>query len=276
MSKVQHESLPAVLAGKDVLVKAKTGTGKTLGFLIPAIEILSKQKAAGKGGPILVLSPTRELAQQIQKEASSLCAFNGFTTTILVGGTNMNSEASRLRSPCDIVVATPGRMVAHLRDTRGFAESIKQTKVFVLDEADRLLDMGFSKDIEAIIGYLGKDRQNLLFSATVAPSIRDVAKKTMRSDYQIIDTVGDEVEQTHDHVPQRVMQAPLDQQLKVIVQLLEQHKAQNPTHKIIIFFPTARQTAYYASVFNNIGLNCLEIHSRKSQANRTKTSEEFR
>ena len=300
MTQVQHESMPDILRGADVLVKAKTGTGKTLAFLVPSIEVLIQEKAkvalANRARPgscpparILVLSPTRELAQQIVKEATALCAFHNIGCVLLVGGTNMNSEANRLKRACeghsDIIVATPGRMLAHLKETEGFAEQVKGVKVYIMDEADRLLDMGFKRDIDQITNFLNKrnaaalgQRQTLLFSATVAPEIREIARQTLLPGYKSIDTVGEEVEQTHSHVPQRVMCAPLDQQLRVIVQLIEQHQQQQSAgnFKIILFFPTARQTGYYASVLNSVGLPTLEIHSRKSQGHRTKVSEQFR
>lgn len=305
MTVVQHESLPDILRGIDVLVKAKTGTGKTLAFLVPSIEVLIKERsrvelanrAQGReqGRPvvvppakILILSPTRELAQQIVQEATSLCTHHSIGCVLLVGGTNMNSDVRALartgEGHNDIIVGTPGRTLAHLKETPGFAEQIKGVKVYIMDEADRLLDMGFKKDIDQITSYLNQrnsnafgKRQTLLFSATVAPEIREIARTALLPGYKVIDTVGEEVEQTHSHVPQMVMCAPLEDQLKVIVQLLEQHKAANPEgYKIIMFFATARQTGYYASVLNSIGMPALEIHSRKSQGHRTKVSDQFR
>ena len=298
MTQVQHESLPDVLLGNDVLVKAKTGTGKTLAFLVPSVEVLLKERvrveqanrnSGGQSIPpakVLVLSPTRELALQIMTEANALCTFHNIGCTLLVGGTNMNSEVKALNRGegfTDIIVATPGRMLAHLKETDGFADKIKGVKVYIMDEADRLLDMGFKRDIDQITNFLNKrnpahgKRQTLLFSATVAPEIREIARHTLLPGYKSIDTVGEEVEQTHAHVPQRVMCAPLDQQLRVLVQLLEQHQQASPDgYKVIMFFATARQTGYYASVLSQIGMPCLEIHSRKSQGHRTKVAEQFR
>ncbi len=153
MTRVQDESLPEILKGHDALVKAKTGTGKTVGFLVPAIEVLIKEKRrTGNNLPapkILILSPTRELAQQIAAEATALCTFHNMGITLLVGGTNMGSDVRALNRPSegnsDIIVATPGRLVAHMNETAGFAEKCKGVKVFVMDEADRLLDMGFKR-----------------------------------------------------------------------------------------------------------------------------------
>ncbi len=166
MTRVQQDSLPEILKGHDVLVKAKTGTGKTVGFLVPAIEVLIKERhrvskidrsqARQNGQPndfpvprILILSPTRELAQQIAAEATAICTYHTMGVTLLVGGTNMGSDVRALNRAVegnsDIIVATPGRMGAHLKETAGFAQQMKGVKVFVMDEADRLLDMGFKK-----------------------------------------------------------------------------------------------------------------------------------
>jgi ATP-dependent RNA helicase MSS116 len=292
MTRVQHDSLPEILKGHDALVKAKTGTGKTVGFLVPSIEVLIREKARvrnDRNAPaprILILSPTRELAQQIAAEAAALCTFHNLGITLLVGGTSMGGDVRSLNKVVegnsDIIVATPGRMVGHLEETNGFSQQMKGVKVFVMDEADRLLDMGFSKDISKITGFLnhreaihGK-RQTLLFSATVSPEIQQIARSTLQHGYKFIDTVGEEVEQTHAHVPQQVVTVPLEQQMRAIVSILEEQKRINADYKMILFFPTARQTGYYAAILNSIGMKVLEIHSRKSQAQRTRTSEEFR
>lgn len=154
----------------------------------------------------------------------------------------------------------------------------------ILDEADRLLDMGFTRDIDVIKSYLNKrnskvhgNRQTLLFSATLSKEIKEIAAALLLPGYQQIDTVGDEAEQTHTHVPQLVMEVPLGDQLATTIRLLEMHKALNPAgYKIMLFFPTARQTAYYAALLAGVGMPCLEIHSRRSQSQRTKASDEFR
>ncbi|KAJ1405091.1 P-loop containing nucleoside triphosphate hydrolase protein [Ochromonadaceae sp. CCMP2298] len=290
MTEVQHQSLPEVLQGHDVLVKARTGTGKTLAFLVPAIEVLIKERNRAAPEPrVLILSPTRELAQQIAAEARTLCTHHKIGVLLLVGGTNMASDQRALlrtgAGQNDIIVATPGRMLGHLQETAGFADACRGVKVFVMDEADRLLDMGFKNDMDKIVKYMDKrdtvtygQRQTLLFSATVAPEIRQIAKTSLLPGYKMIDTVGEEVEQTHSHVPQYVTTVPLKQQVEALVQLIEQHVVEqgDKGFKIILFFATARQTGYCAEVLNALGLNVLEIHSRKSQGHRTRVSEEFR
>ena len=312
LTEVQQESLPEVLRGYDVLVKAKTGTGKTLAFLIPAIEMLLRERqriadaqsarargGAGGGGAasslaespapkIMILSPTRELAQQIAQEANTLCTFHSIGSVLLVGGTNMAADVRALKKEgpgkSDIIVATPGRLLAHLQETQGFAEQCKGVKFLIMDEADRLLDMGFKRDIDQIMSFLNRrdsarlgPRQTLLFSATVSAEVRQVANTALLPGYKTINTVGEDEEQTHAHVPQRVMAVPMEHQLEVLVKLIEAHVATNPeNYKIILFFPTARQTGYYANVLNCTDLKVWEIHSRKSQAHRTRVAEQFR
>lgn len=294
MSKVQHLSIPECLTGKDALVKAKTGTGKTLSFLIPAIDALlaAKQQPVpvGQQAPrLLVLSPTRELASQIQAEAKLLSTFHRIGVLLFVGGTNMNSDVRNINKPSDgysdILVATPGRLVAHINETPGFATQMMGVRIFVLDEADRLLDMGFEKDLAQINNCLNKRptslpaRQTLLFSATVSKEVQKIANAALRKGHCYVDCVGEEgeEEQTHAHVPQHVMTVPMANMLRASVHAIEQHIAANPKdYKIIVFLGTARETQYYANLIGQLGLDCLEIHSRLSQSKRTKCSDEFR
>lgn len=156
----------------------------------------------------------------------------------------------------------------------------------ILDEADRLLDMGFKHDIDKIAMHLQAKsdialatptRQTLLFSATFAPEVKTVANTFLRPKYKIIDTVGDDVEQTHSHVPQHIMTVPLHQQQDMLYHLLKQHMNKNKdSYKVMVFFPTAMQTAYMAKLFSLLDMNVLEMHSRKTQGYRTKTSDQFR
>jgi ATP-dependent RNA helicase MSS116 len=231
MTRVQAEAIPEVLKGNDVFVKSKTGTGKTLAFLIPGIEMLLKElqrhakdeRAAGRGDSsvpsnasplLLVLSPTRELAMQIAEEAKTLLTFHRLNVLTLVGGVDVSRDVRALTSkPFDIIVATPGRLLMHLEDSPGVARRLASVKFLVLDEADRLLDMGFKRDINKISSYLPssspsenkKARQTLLFSATFSDEIKEVVSKFLRKQYSVIDTVGQEVEQTHQHVSQKIL-----------------------------------------------------------------------
>ena len=239
MTQVQAATLPVILDGSDVIAKAKTGTGKTMvrcggwlrvvryawlglvygfihpppslstqhqttqAFLIPCVEQLAKGKDPPRLGNIsvLILSPTRELAQQIETEARNLLTFHqrprALRCDIVYGGTNINAERKRVvqRAP-DILVATPGRLIDHLENSN-LGPSLSKLRVLILDEADQLLDMGFRPAIEKIIGYLPRDRQTLLFSATIPKGVQEVAGLALKKDHKFIDTVGKEDHDTN-------------------------------------------------------------------------------
>lgn len=297
LSKVQAATLPGLLEGKDVFAKAKTGAGKTLSFLIPAVEQLMKAPAApGHRIGILVVSPTRELAQQILAEALNLLKFNRMTAMTVIGGTNINGEKQRMthngRIAVDILVATPGRCVDHLESTPGFAQALAATRVLVLDEADRLLDMGFKPQLDKIIGALppsGAGRQTMLFSATVPEGVKQVALRCMRAGYAMVDTVGNEEPQTNASVYQEVLVVPSTSVVPALTRTLAHIARSDPNHKVIVFFTTARITGYLAGIFEKMPIpgsrpgapgpsrfNIVEMHSRKSQGYRTSAAERFR
>ncbi len=204
MTQVQAATLPVILEGHDVIAKAKTGTGKTMAFLIPCVEQLAKQGARLGNVSVLVLSPTRELAQQIEAEARNLLTFHqkprALRVDIVYGGTNINAERKRVvqRVP-DILVATPGRLIDHLENSN-LGPSLQKLQVLILDEADQLLDMGFRPAIEKIIGYLPRDRQTLLFSATIPKGVKEVAGLALRQSHKFVDTVGKEDHDTNTQV----------------------------------------------------------------------------
>lgn len=195
---------------------------------------------------------------------------------VFVGGVNVSRDRTRLaQGSISVLVSTPGRLIDHLQNTHGFAKTLSHVNVVILDEADRLLDMGFKPDIERILSFLPptNKRQTLLFSATVPPSITAIAKDALNPNYVRLDTTGlasDDSGSTHMHVHQDMLCTGLSETIPaigaVIRQEIESSRAQG--YKIIVFFPTARTTAYMASVFSAAGLNVVEIHSRKSQAYR--------
>lgn len=271
--------MPACLSGVDVLARAKTGTGKTLGFLIPSIERLARTPGGVQSGAVhvLVLSPTRELALQIAKEAAALLTHHsGLGVQCVYGGTNMRSEQTRLGSSrCDVLVATPGRLVDHIQNTPGLVQRLSHVRVFVMDEADQLLDMGFKDAVDTICGALPAGRQTLLFSATVPPSVRGIAQKALRRDHVFVDTVGDDSPHTAAQVKQCYVVAPFEGQIPMLVHLVRA-AAVTDGHKVLCFFPTARQAQFHAELLNAMGTPVLEIHSRMSQAQRERASAAFR
>ncbi|GMI98455.1 PIGMENT DEFECTIVE 340 [Hibiscus trionum] len=283
MTVVQEATLPAILKGKDVLAKAKTGTGKTVAFLLPSIEIVSKLPPVDrdvKRPPIhvLVICPTRELASQAASEAKTLLKYHpSIGVQVVIGGTRLALEQKNLQAnPCQILVATPGRLRDHLENTAGFATKLMGVKVLVLDEADRLLDMGFRKDIERIIASVPKQRQTLLFSATVPQEVHQICHIALRRDHEFINTVQEGTGDTHSQVRQMHMVAPLEKHFSLLYVLLKEHIADDVDYKVLVFCTTAMVTKLVADVLRELNLNVREIHSRKSQSYRTKVSDEFR
>ncbi|OEL30630.1 DEAD-box ATP-dependent RNA helicase 25 [Dichanthelium oligosanthes] len=263
MTEVQEATLPIILQGKDVLAKAKTGTGKTVAFLLPAIEVLStlphQRNQLRPPINLLVMCPTRELAIQVAVEARKLLKYHrSLGVQVVIGGTRLTQEQRSMQAnPC-------------------FSTRLKGVKVLVLDEADRLLDMGFRRDIEKIIASIPRERQTLLFSATVPEEVRQISHVAMKKDYKFINTVKEGDEETHAQVSQMYMVAPLDQHFSILYDVLKKHVAEDADYKVIIFCTTAMVTKLVAEVLSQLKLNIREIHSRKSQSARTKVSDEFR
>ncbi|CAL5195964.1 unnamed protein product [Lathyrus oleraceus] len=283
MTLVQEATLPAILKGKDVLAKAKTGTGKTVAFLLPSIEVVVKSLPIDRGQkrtPILVLviCPTRELACQAAAEATKLLKYHPtIGTQVVIGGTNLSSEQKHMQAnPCQILVATPGRLIDHIENTAGFASRLMGVKALVLDEADHLLDMGFRKDIEKIIAAVPKQRQTLMFSATVPDSVHQVCNIALKKDFEFISTVQEGTEETHSKVHQMHLVAPLDKHFSLLYVILKEHIADDVDYKVLVFCTTAMVTRLVSDLLGRLNLNVREIHSRKPQSYRTRISDEFR
>uniref|UniRef100_A0ACD6A0Y1 Uncharacterized protein n=1 Tax=Avena sativa TaxID=4498 RepID=A0ACD6A0Y1_AVESA len=283
MTAVQEATLPIILKGKDVLAKARTGTGKTVAFLLPAVEVISKLPPTDhdkKRPPIsvVVVCPTRELADQAAAEANKLLKFHpSIGVQLVIGGTRMALEQKRMHTnPCQILVATPGRLKDHMENTPGFATRLMGVKILILDEADRLLDMGFRTDIERIVAALPKQRQTLLFSATVPDEVRQVCHVAMKRDLEFVNTVQEGSEETHSQVKQMHIVAPLDKQFSTLYGLLTDHISENVDYKVIVFCTTAKVTSLVAELLSELKLNVREIHSRKPQSYRTRISKEFK
>lgn len=291
MTPVQSETLPLILQGHDLLAKAKTGTGKTLGFLIPTVEhiaqSLEKQNATTTNDiHCLILSPTRELAFQIATEAEKLLRFHtNIKVMSCVGGTSVNKDVSKFKNKTmHIVVATPGRILDLLQNY-GMSERMRHLQALIFDEADQMLDMGFKPDITKILQQLAPSattRQTLLFSATVPDSVEKMAQSAIsRGGYKFVDTVGDNAgDQTHLHVKQELFVCTQKEQMMAIASILHREAAASngEPFKIIIFFTTARLTGFCADLIRATKppFQIVDIHSRKSQAQRQKASETFR
>ncbi len=169
---IQEQSIPAALTGRDILGCAQTGTGKTASFVLPMIEMLSSGRARARMPRSLILTPTRELAMQIAKNFDEYGKFHKLSQALLIGGVSMDDQSSKLDRGADVLIATPGRLIDHYESGRILLNDIK---VLVIDEADRMLDMGFIPDVEKIVGQLPRIRQTLFFSATMPAEIRRLA-----------------------------------------------------------------------------------------------------
>src|SRR5690554_508630 len=177
---IQAQAIPIVLKGTDLLGCAQTGTGKTAAFAVPILQLLSQTKAYGRVKPIrsLIVTPTRELAIQIEESFTSYGKHTGLTSTVIFGGVNQSRQVNALRSGVDVLIATPGRLLDLMNQG---VVSLKQIEIFVLDEADRMLDMGFIHDVKKLLSALPKKRQSLFFSATMPPDIVKLANVILDS-----------------------------------------------------------------------------------------------
>ncbi|KAJ4955802.1 hypothetical protein NE237_012585 [Protea cynaroides] len=283
MTIVQEATLSAFLDGKDALVKAKTGTGKSAAFLIPAIEAVLKAMSSTANirvPPILVLilCPTRELASQIAAEANVMLKYHdGIGVQTLIGGTRFKDDQKRLEShPCQIIVATPGRLLDHIENKSGFSIRLMGLKLLVLDEADHLLDLGFRKDIEKLVDCIPRQRQSLLFSATIPKEVRRISQLVLKREHVFIDTVGLGGVETHDKVKQLYIVAPHELHFQMVHHLLKDHVAHMLDYKVIVFCTTAMVTSLMFLLLRELKMNVREMHSRKPQIYRTRISDEFR
>ena len=290
MTEVQAKSFSAALAGKDILAHARTGTGKTLAFLIPVVErILSNPiYVPGKSVSCLVIGPTRELAMQIGEEAEKLLMHHpDLSVQVMYGGVTMARDMNALnRRLPSILVATPGRLLDHLQETkvrgRKFNDDIMaNTDIVVLDEIDRLLDSGFRREILKILSYLPRKekRQTMLFSATIPSGLKGTMREIIRDDFVEVDCVrnGTMPTITNLRVSQSHVILPNMESIVPSIYTILRHATMQQPYKVVVFFPTARMVSFFASLLSD-GFQhpIVELHSKKSQSSRNTASENFR
>ncbi|KAJ6588533.1 P-loop containing nucleoside triphosphate hydrolase protein [Mycena capillaripes] len=266
MTEIQTQSLPVSLKGKDVLGAARTGSGKTLSFLVPVLEILYRRKWGPTDGlGALVISPTRELAIQIFEVLRSIGGFHTFSAGLVIGGKNLKDERDRL-SKMNILVATPGRLLQHMDQTVGFEADNLQ--VLVLDEADRILDMGFSRTLSALLSHLPKSRQTLLFSATQTDSVNDLARLSLKDPVHIGIQDGGNTSTTAipPNLEQHYLSCTLDQKLSILWGFIKTHLQS----KILVFLSSCKQVRFVFETFCKMhpGVPLLNIHGKLKQTAR--------
>jgi ATP-dependent RNA helicase RhlE len=265
-SPIQREAIPAVLQGRDILAGAQTGTGKTAGFVLPILQRLSAEPAASRAPRALVLAPTRELAAQVAQSARDYGKYTRLKTYQVFGGVSINPQISALRAGCDILVATPGRLL-DLVSQREL--DLSKIQVLVLDEADRMLDMGFINDIRKIIKMLPQARQNLLFSATYSDDIRGLAERLLRNPLSIqVAPRNAPIEL----VEQRAYRVHKDQKRHLLVHLIKEGQ----WRQVLIFTRTKHGANRLTQQIQGAGIEAAAIHGNKSQAARVKALDMFK
>ena len=265
---VQEQAIPAALAGQDLMVSAQTGSGKTAAFMLPSLQRISHRAAnKGKGVQILVLTPTRELAMQISDATRNYGAnMTGLRSATVVGGVPYGAQLKALSRRVDVLVATPGRLIDHLKAKR---VDLSGLQVLVLDEADRMLDMGFIEDIETIVAATPATRQTLLFSATLDNSIARLARDMLR-DPQRIDVMG--AKSKHENITQSLLYADNEQHK---LQLLNHLLRDASLDQAIVFTATKRGADQLAGQLSEQGFPAAPLHGDMNQRQRTRTLDQL-
>lgn len=264
---IQEKAIPRILEGKDVLASAQTGTGKTAGFTLPMLQLLSEAPVS-RHRPVraLVLTPTRELAAQVEASVRQYGAFSTLRSMVIFGGVGQHDQVQGLRKGVDVLIATPGRLLD--LHQQGLL-SLRQVEFLVLDEADRMLDMGFLRDIKKILALLPSKRQNLLFSATFSPEIKELAKGFMQQPVLVEATPENT---TVEVIEQKVFL--VDKRAKPAF-LIKKIKEEN-WQQALVFTRTKHGANKLCKKLMNQGIAAAPIHGNKSQSARTKALADFK
>ena len=266
-SPIQAEAIPAILKGHDVMAAAQTGTGKTAGFTLPLLYKLSQGSLAKPNqARALVLTPTRELAAQIAENVEAYGKYLNLRSAVVFGGVKINPQMMKLRKGADILIATPGRLLdLHQQNAIAF----DQLEVLILDEADRMLDMGFIHDIRRILKTLPKQRQNLMFSATFSDDIRQLAKTIVNDPVEISVTPRNSAAVS---VTQWVHPVDKDQKRRVLAELIKTHNWE----QVLVFSRTKHGANRIAEFLGKNNIQAAAIHGNKSQGARTRALADFK
>jgi ATP-dependent RNA helicase RhlE len=265
---IQQQAIPLVLEGKDVLAGAQTGTGKTAGFTLPLLQLLQQSHIEGqKRHPkVLVLTPTRELAAQVHESVREYGHYLPLRSAVIFGGVSINPQKQKLIKGVDIVVATPGRLLDHLQQR---SIDLSKVEILVLDEADRMLDMGFIRDIRKILNVIPKQRQTLLFSATFSKEIKALASEFLRQPSLIQVTP----QNTASELVSQIVY-PVDKHRKR--ELLAHKIGEENWQQVLVFTRTKHSANKLAEQLGKDGIESAAIHGNKSQGARTKALSSFK
>lgn len=266
-SPIQQKAIPPILEGKDVLASAQTGTGKTAGFTLPILQLLSQgQHLRHRPVRALILTPTRELAAQVYANIKEYSEFLDLHSTVIFGGVNQNPQVAKLRQGVDILVATPGRLID--LQNQGLI-SLSKVEILVLDEADRMLDMGFLKDIERVMRLLPPKRQNLMFSATFSKDIKKLAMGILHHPVQVEATPENT---TVDAIIQKIYPVAKEKKTELIIKLI----TEGNWKQILVFTRTKQGANKLTESMISAGIVASAIHGNKGQGARTKALAGFK
>eukprot|EP00252_Welwitschia_mirabilis_P026185 TRINITY_DN8473_c0_g2_i2.p1 TRINITY_DN8473_c0_g2~~TRINITY_DN8473_c0_g2_i2.p1 ORF type:complete len:502 (+),score=86.63 TRINITY_DN8473_c0_g2_i2:35-1507(+) len=283
MTDVQKATIPAILEGNDVLARARPGIGKIIAFLLPAVELVlsscSTIRNERKHLPIvLVLCPTCDLCSQIAAVANTFLRYHSnLGVQVVTGVSKLHLEQKKLEiDPCQILVATPGRLLYHIDHTPGFSKRLMSTKMLILDEADQLLRLGYRKDLEMIIDSLPRQRQALLFTSTTSEMVQQLSVTVLKRGYSLINALGISCLEIHDKVMQKYLITSYENHIQVLCAVLTDHIAKELHYKVLVFCPTMAITRVVNEIFSRFNINVKELHSQKCRTNHACLLDELR
>jgi ATP-dependent RNA helicase RhlE len=257
---IQHQCIPAALEGKDIVGIAQTGTGKTLAFGVPMLQLLAKNNGQG-----MVLLPTRELALQVNEVMQSIGKKFGLRTVVLIGGASSHQQIQSIRRNPHVIISTPGRLIDHLQQKN---LTLEKVKIIVLDEADRMFDIGFAPQIKQILTYAPKERQTLMFSATMPKAIAEMAAHFMKMPWRIeVAPAGTTVA----NVEQEIFIAAKEVRMQLLNKLLD-----DTSGTVLIFSRTKHGAKRIAAGVRGMGHTAVEIHSNRSLPQRQEAMSGFK
>ncbi|KAH8346453.1 hypothetical protein KR084_000721 [Drosophila pseudotakahashii] len=270
MTEIQAKSLTPLLKGRDLVGAAQTGSGKTLAFLIPAVELINKLRFMPRNGTgVIIISPTRELSMQTFGVLKELMAHHHHTYGLVMGGSNRQVESEKLGKGINILVATPGRLLDHLQNSPDFL--YKNLQCLIIDEVDRILEIGFEEELKQIINLLPKRRQTMLFSATQTARIDALSKLALKSEPIYVGVHDNQDTATVDGLEQGYIVCPSEKRLLVLFTFLKKNRKK----KVMVFFSSCMSVKYHHELFNYIDLPVTSIHGKQKQTKRTTTFFQF-
>jgi len=272
MTDIQAKTIPTLLEGRDLVGNAKTGSGKTLAFLIPAVQLIYQLKFLPRNGTgVVIISPTRELSMQTFGVLRELLKHHDHTYGLVMGGANRATEMQKLEKGINILVATPGRLLDHLQNTKNFL--FKNLQCLIIDEADRILDVGFEEELKRIVKLLPKKRQTMLFSATATKKTEDLVKLALKKEPISIglDEQSNNPLATVSGLEQGYVICPSDKRLLLLFTFLKKNRKK----KVMVFFSSCMSVKYHNELFNYIDLSVMCIHGKQKQTKRTSTFFQF-